>query len=309
MTLTIIIISYNTKELTIECIESIYAQESKIHFNIIILDNNSVDGSADAIFEKFPEIKLIRSNDNVGFAPGNNICAKQVKSEYMLLLNPDTVVLDNAIDKLMQFAEQFPQAGIWGGKTLYDANTLNPTSCWRKMTLWNLFCRTTGLTGIFPRSSLFNSEAYGDWDRNSIKEVDIVTGCFFLLKTDLWNELGGFDPQFFMYGEEADLCLRASRIGYQPMVTNDAAIIHYGGKSETEEADKLIKLLKGKVQLLRSHWGTYKLPIGLLLIAGWPLVRTLLFRCVSIFSPRYKPKFEMWNKVWLAKAEWLKGYE
>lgn len=309
MLLTIIIISYNTKDLTLACIESIYEQESKLDFNIIVLDNNSADGSADAIAEKFPGVNLIRSVDNVGFAPGNNICAKQVKSEYILLLNPDTVVLDNAIDKLIQFAEQFPYAGIWGGKTLYDANILNPTSCWREMSLWNLFCRTTGLTGIFPRSSLFNSEAYGDWDRNSIREVDIVTGCFFLIKTKLWNELGGFNPKFFMYGEEADLCLRASRLGYQPMVTNDATIIHYGGKSETEEADKLIKLLKGKVQLLRSHWGPFKLPLGLFLIAGWPMVRTLLFRCISIVSPIHKSKFEMWNKVRLAKTEWLKGYE
>src|SRR5690606_28786133 len=137
---------------------------------------------------------------NHGFAKGNNIAAARARGEYLLLLNPDTVVRDGAIDRLMAFAEREPRARIWGGRTLFADGSLNTSSCWRRMSLWNIFCRTAGLTGVFPRSALFNSEAYGGWDRGTERQVDIVSGCFFLIARADWKRLGGFDPVFAMYG-------------------------------------------------------------------------------------------------------------
>src|SRR5204863_9530333 len=148
---------------------------------------------------------------NVGFARANNIAAKEAKGRYLLLLNPDTVVLESGIDRLVAFAEARPGARIWGGRTLYGDRSLNPTSCWRRMTLWNVFCRTTGLSGIFPSSRHFNSDSYGRWDRSTVGEGDIVTGCFLLIQRGFWQRLGGCDAKFFMHGEEADLCRRAAK--------------------------------------------------------------------------------------------------
>ena len=110
------------------------------------------------------------------------------------------------------------------------------------MSLWNLFCRAVGLTGLFPQSRLFNAEAYGGWKRDTEREVDIVTGCFFLIEHRFWDTLGGFDPLFFMYGEEADLCLRARPLGARPRITPDARIVHYGGASERVRAEQIIRV-------------------------------------------------------------------
>ena len=129
------------------------------------------------------------------------------------------------------------------------------------MTLWSVFCNATGLNRL-QKSRLFNSEGYGGWDRNSTRTVDIVSGCFFLTDRALWEQLQGFDPTFFMYGEEADFCLRARQIGAQPMIAPTATIVHYGGVSEPDQADKHIKLLAGKVTLMTRHWPALPVPNG-----------------------------------------------
>lgn len=311
--LSIIIVSYNTKELTCACLKSVYEQTQAIHYEVIVLDNNSADGSAIAIETQFPQVNLIKSTVNLGFAEGNNVCAKQANGDYLLLLNPDTVVLNQAIEKLANFSAVYPKAGVWGGRTLFANQSLNPTCCWKKMDAWNLFCRASGLASLFAKSSFFNSEPYGGWKRDSIKQVDIVSGCFFLIKTTLWEQMNGFDKRFFMYGEEADLCLRLAKLGYSPMITPEAEIIHYGGASEAVRSDKLIKLLKAKIQLIRNHWGE-PMPVkfGVFLLALWPFSRYLAFKILS-FNPltsseKIRTSHEVWRKVWYARTEWLKGY-
>lgn len=309
--LSIIIISYNTKQLTIDCIKSVLDQTRKTSYELIIIDNQSPDGSAEAIRKEFPDINLIASEENLGFAKANNLAAEKANGEYILLLNPDTVILDNAIDRLMEFAAEKPDAGIWGGRTLYGDKSLNPTSCWKRMTLWNVFCRTSGLTGIFPRSEFFNSESYGKWKRDSIREVDIVTGCFLLITKELWNRLDGFDPAFFMYGEEADLCLRAAKIGATPTVTPEATIIHYGGASEAIRSDKMVKLLKGKMSLIKRHWSPALSPIGTFTFMLWPLSRSIALKVLSTVLPSQKElseKAQTWKEIWSRRDEWRSGY-
>lgn len=309
--LSIIIISYNTKQLTLECIKSVLDQTTDTSYELIVIDNNSPDQSAEAIQQQFPHINLIASKENLGFAKANNLAAEKASGEYILLLNPDTVVLDKAIDKLVHFAAVNPHAGIWGGRTLYGDKSLNPTSCWQKMTLWNVFCRTSGLTGIFPASEFFNSESYGKWKRDTVREVDIVTGCFLLITTELWNSLKGFDPAFFMYGEEADLCLRAEKLGAKPIVTPDATIIHYGGASEAIQSDKMVRLLKGKVSLIKRHWSPMTAPLGTLLFMLWPLTRSLALKIISKFLPGktgLKDRAQTWGEIWKRRKEWRSGY-
>ena len=122
------------------------------------------------------------------------------------MLNSDTLIMDGAIDRLLAFAAERPDAKIWGGRTLLGNRTLDPASCWRRMTLWSVFCRTFGLAAAFPNSNLFNAEGYGGWDRSTEREVDIVTGCFLLIEKELWQRLRGFDPRF----------LRTARSGSVP---------------------------------------------------------------------------------------------
>ncbi len=208
-TVSVLVVSYNTREMTLDCLRSIVA-ETHMPYEVIVVDNASLDGSADAIAAEFPKVHLMAETENHGFAKGNNIAAATARGEYILLLNPDTVVLNGAIDKLVAFARAKPEAKIWGGRTLYGDGTLNRTCCFQHMTLWKIFCRATGLAVLF-RNHRAVSEAYGGWDMNDVRSVDIVTGCFFLIPRRLWEDLGGFNLAYFMYGDEADLCLRAKK--------------------------------------------------------------------------------------------------
>lgn len=303
--LSILVISYNTRELTLECLRSVFDQTEPGTFEVILVDNLSSDGSADAIEAEFgTRIRLIRSERNIGFAAGNNQAALHARGEYLLLLNPDTVVLDRAIDRLLAFASRRPEAGIWGGRTLFANGTLNPASCWKRQTLWSVFCVASGLSSIFRNSSLFNPEAYGGWDRGTEREVDIVSGCFLLIGRNTWERLNGFDPAFFMYGEEADLCLRSRQLGCRPRVTPEATIVHHGGASERVRADKMVRLLTAKVRLIRRHWPVPTRDAGVRLLAAWPLTRSLAWRVRGIVGGA-RPAAASWTQVWQRRTEWL----
>ena len=156
--LSIIVVSYNTCEMTLECLRSIREQTKDTHFEIIVVDNNSKDNSVEAISREFPNIILISLEENLGFAGANNLAAKKARGRRILLLNPDTLVLDRAIDNLFAFADQNPSCRVWGGRTLRGDGSLDPASCWRRMSLWSLACFALGLTYLAPKSAILNPE-------------------------------------------------------------------------------------------------------------------------------------------------------
>lgn len=312
---SILVVSYNTRAMTLDCLTSLEAETRTPH-EVVVVDNASTDGSADAIAEafppaRFPHVRLIRSPDNLGFAAANNVAAKHARARYILLLNPDTVVLDGAVDRLLAFAAAMPHARIWGGRTLFADGSLNPGSCWQRMTLWNLFCRAAGLAHLFPRSSIFNNEAYGGWQRDQSSRVSIVTGCFFLIERGLWERLGGFNRAFFMYGEEADLCLRARAFGADPHITPEACIIHHGGASEKVRADKMVRLLAGKATLINRHLPAWQQPLAQLLLQSWPLSRYMVVELAGRLSrsSSLREKSAVWAEIWRRRPAWKQGYD
>jgi len=306
--LSIVIVSYSTREMTLECIASVKA-ETQTPFEVIVVDNASSDGSAEAIAKSHPDVKLIPEHINHGFGPAHELALKHARAPWILLLNPDTVVLDGALDKLLAFAKTQPQAKIWGGRTLFGDMTLNPASCFARITLWSIFCRVTGLNGIFRKSGMFNSEYYGAWPRNQAREVDIVSGCLFLIRREFWDALGGFDPAFTMYGEEADLCLRAHKLGAKPMITPDATIIHHGGASERVRSDKLVRLMRAKIELIQRHFPPGQRRVGTALFRLWPLSRRLAYATGARLIGRdtLKEPAAAWKSVWARRAEWQTG--
>ena len=306
---SIVIVSYNTMDMTLACLNSIYEQ-TECNFEVVVVDNASTDGSAQAIQKDFPQTKLIAETVNHGFGAAHHVALPYCQAPRLLLLNPDTVVLDGALDRLLAFSRQRPKAGIWGGRTLYADGRLNPSSCWRRQTPWSLFCRASGLAAIFPNSSFFNVETYGGWQRDDVREVDIVSGCFFLISRKKWDELGGFDPIFKMYGEEADLCLRARKIGLRPIITPDATIIHHGGASERVRSDKLVRLLRAKAELIKRHFSPSMRGLGLFLLKLWPLSRHMILSIVSRLSnsDRFQESAAAWRTVWQRRIEWRDGF-
>jgi N-acetylglucosaminyl-diphospho-decaprenol L-rhamnosyltransferase len=307
---SVIIVSYNTCDMTLACINSVLAQSRSTQIEIIVVDNGSTDGSADAIEKSFHNIDLIKSSENLGFAKGNNLAAQRASGKYILLLNPDTVILDNAIERLLKFANSNPAAGIWGGRTVFADGSLNPASSWGFMSLTSLFFHSIGLSALFRSSSFFNPEAYGNWRRDSVRHVDIVTGCFLLITKNLWNRLDGLDESFFMYAEEADLCYRAKALGAHPIVTPDAKIIHYGGASEATRSGKMIKLLKGKSTFIKKHWNGVFAKLGILLLELAVLVRLLGFSSLGLFTQhkKYTQLAQEWWVIWSSRKSWSSGY-
>jgi GT2 family glycosyltransferase len=278
-----------------------------VSMDVVVVDNASSDGSADAIETECPDIKLIRSAKNLGFGPANNLAARHANGKYVLLLNSDTVVLDAAIDRLISFAEEHPKALIWGGRTMFADGTLNPSSCWRHMSLWSLFCHATGLTSYFKSNGLFNREAYGGWQRDTQRAVEFISGCFLMTTREMWDDLEGFDEKFFMYAEEADLCHRATLLGARPMVTPKSTIIHYGGKSEAAHEDKLIKLFAGRMTFVMKHWSPARAKSARCLMLLHCGLRAILERVragVKLNNSANRP----WSGLLKQRQKWMNGY-
>lgn len=295
--LSIIVVSYGTRALTLGCLDSIRA-ETEVPYDLIVVDNASPDDSCAAIRTHFPEVRLVALSENRGFAAACNRGAAEARGAYILLLNPDTIVRGHAIDRLLNFARQRPGAGIWGGRTIYEDGTLNPLSCSRRPTLWNLLCSGLALDTRFRGSAVFDSLNYGNWQRDSEREVDIVSGCFLLIKRDLWDRLGGFAPEFFMYGEDTDLCLRAHALGFHPRITPDATIVHAGSGTEDDKIRKIRQVLAARALLVRKHFSPLLRPLALMLIALRPMVGRVMAR------RELRP---LWSDIWALRRDWLAG--
>ena len=304
---SVIVVSYNTRAMTLDCLASL-AAETTVPHEVIVLDNASPDGSAAAIAEAFPDLQLIASETNHGFARANNIAARAARGAYLLLLNPDTVVLDRAVDRLVAFARRTPEAGIWGGRTLDAERRLNPMSVFGDQTLWSLFCRATGLTVAFRGSAVFNPEDYGGWARDSERAVDVVQGSFLLITRALWEALGGFDPSFVMYGEEADLCRRARSLGARPRMTPEATIVHYAGAASRFRSDKAVLVLKARVTLARRYLPAWQRPLGLFLLRMGPFTRWVGGGLLARLTGRSGPAAAHWGAVWAARGDWQHGF-
>jgi len=306
--LDIVVVSYNTRELTLRALHSIYEQTIQTSFRLVVVDNDSQDGSADAIENAFPQLTLIRSSRNLGFSGGVNLGAKQFQSDYLLLLNPDTVILEGAIDTLFSFAQQKPNNGIWGGVTFNDDMSLNTHNAWSKPTTLTLLFSAFGLSKAFSSSCFFNKANYGCWQRDTEYEIDMLQGCFFLTQRSLWEQLGGLDETFFMYGEESDYCLKAIHQGYRPIITPNAKIIHHGGASEVTLSGKMIKLLKGKVELVNRHSSTWEKPLHRTLLLLYVINKTLTSRLLSIIKVKKKTQATEWKNILMERKSWLKGW-
>lgn len=306
--LTVIIVSYNTCALTLKAIETLYATTLNTRFRTVVYDNASSDGSAEAIAQTFPQVEVIASDENLGFAKANNLVAASAVTEWLLLLNPDTECHAGAVDNLLRFSKVHPRAGITGGRTTFPDGSLNVASCWQRITPWSAFCKASALSSIFRNSAFFNPESMGGWQRDSVREVDIVVGCFLMVRRNLWNELGGFDLRYFMYGEEADLCLRAGAIGYRPMITPDAEIMHLVGAASKTVAEKYTLSAKARMTLMQDHWPAWQVPFGRATLKAWAGSRAFGLAVVARLTGRKKEAAKKWAGIWAARHDWLAGY-
>jgi N-acetylglucosaminyl-diphospho-decaprenol L-rhamnosyltransferase len=304
---SILLVTYRCREAARDCLRSI-AENAHIDHELVVVDNASQDGTVEMVQSEFPDARLVALPENIGFAAGVNRAAAEASGEYLLLLNPDTLVHPGAVKNLVAFAQAHPEHGVYGGRTLDPDGRVNPGSCWGAPSLWSLFCFATALSTIFKRNRVFDPESLGGWQRDTVREVDIVTGCLMLVPRALWAELGGFDTRFFMYGEDADLAFRARALGYRPAITPGAVITHEIGVSSATREDKLILLFRGKATLLRKHWPTFRRRVGLRLLVAGVGLRALEASLLRRWRAASGLRASFWPGVWRSRFDWTQGY-
>ncbi len=231
MKLSIIIVNYNVKYFLEECLHSVFRAVAQLPAEVIVVDNNSVDGSVEWIKEKFPTVKIIANKENVGFSKANNQGIKESRGEYVLLLNPDTVVQEDTFIKSVQFMDGHADAGALGVKMVDGKGNFLPESKRGFPSPWAAFCKMTSLNALLPHSKIFNQYYMGHLPENEVNQVAVLAGAFMLLRKSAIDKTGWLDEDFFMYGEDIDLSWRIVQGGFKNYYFPDTKIIHYKGES------------------------------------------------------------------------------
>jgi GT2 family glycosyltransferase len=305
---SVILIGYKTRQELARALPSLLTSSPGVDLEVVLVDNASGDGTVEWVGQAHPSVRVIALAENVGFARAVNLAAEAASGEYLLLLNPDTEVRPGAVDALLTFARANPRAGLVGGRTLTDDGHTEPSCCWGEPTLWSTLCFATGLSTAFRGRALFDPEALPGWERDSVREVGVVTGCLLLASATTWRELGGFDPRFFMYGEDTDLSMRARAAGYRPAITPAAEVVHTIGASSAVPANRRVMISRGKATLFRKHWGPVKGRLGVGLLAAGVGLRAGLGLAAARVRGGLSPDQEGWVGAWRRRREWLGGY-
>lgn len=282
MQLSIIIVNYNVKEFLLNLLDSLHKAVSKFDSEIIIVDNASDDGSLEAVRNKYPDVTLIENKINVGFGAANNQALNIAKGKYFVLINPDTIVKEDTFTKLIEFLENTPDAGMVGCKVLNPDGTLQ-LACRRSFPgPWTSFTKITGLSKLFPNSKLFARYNLTYLDENETHEVDAISGSFMMMRREVYKKTKGFDPQFFMYGEDLDLCYRTQKEGYKVYYVHSTEIIHYKGESTKRSSIDETKVFYDAMHLfVRKHFSSFFI-VELILQAA------IFFRKLFAFSNLYR---------------------
>jgi N-acetylglucosaminyl-diphospho-decaprenol L-rhamnosyltransferase len=275
MDLSIIIVSWNTRDLLAACLASVRAfPPAGWTFDVWVVDNASTDGSAEMVRQQFPDVHLIETGANLGFAGGNNLAIERSNGRYLLLLNPDTELLPDALTELLAFMESQPAAAGGGSRLLNPDHTLQP-SCHPLPTLSRELSRLLHLDYFPPYYGSYNMR---HWDLAAPRRVDIVQGASFILRRTVLDAVGLLDDSYFMYSEEVDLCYRIHKAGWRLYWVPTSQVIHYGGQSTRQVADKMfVELYRGKVHYFRKNQGevttaVYKLILALAALPRLPLL-------------------------------------
>lgn len=231
MKLSIVIVNYNVKYFLEQCLLSVFKATEGIDNEIFVVDNNSVDGSVKMLSEKFPEVQVIENKDNKGFSKANNQAIKIAKGEFILLLNPDTVVEEDTFRKTIDFMDKHAEAGGLGVKMFDGKGNFLPESKRGLPKPVVAFYKIFGLSRLFPKSKTFGRYHLGFLDKDKIHEVDVLSGAFMMLRKDALDKVGHLDEDFFMYGEDIDLSYRIIKGGYKNYYFPETRIIHYKGES------------------------------------------------------------------------------
>lgn len=257
MQLSIIIVNYNVKYFLEQCLCSVQQAMATIEAEVIVVDNCSVDNSVDYLQQQFPFVQFIKNETNVGFGKANNIGASVAKGNYLLFLNPDTLVPEDCFTKCIRFFETHTNCGALGIKMLDGSGSFLPESKRAFPTPFTAFFKLIGAASLLPTSAIFNKYALGNLDANKNHEVDVLAGAFMLIKKNIFQASKGFDENFFMYGEDVDLSYRIQKMGYKNFYFSESCIIHFKGESTKRGSLNYVKMFYEAMSIFVSkHYHT-----------------------------------------------------
>ena len=284
MKLSVIIVNYNVRLLLEQCLLSVRKATEGIAAEVFVVDNVSTDGSLAYLIPLFPEVHFIANGENVGFSRANNQAIRLAKGEYVLLLNPDTVVGEETFKNVIHFMDEHPDAGAVGVKMIDGNGRFLPESKRSLPTPWNSFCKMFGLAGFFPHSPVFGKYRLLYLNKEDVHQVEVLSGAFMMMRQEALVKSGLLDETFFMYGEDIDLSYRILKSGYHIYYLPET-ILHYKGESTKKDSLRYVKIFYGAMVIFfKKHYPNYstlfsifiKMAIGLhaaLFVLKFPLMK------------------------------------
>ncbi len=345
MDLTVVIINYNVQYFLDQCLKSVFSSGKELAMEVIVVDNNSVDGSLEMVREKYPQVRLIANTENLGFSRANNQAIAMAKGRYVLLLNPDTVVEDDTLPRVVRFMDEHPDAGGLGVKMLDGQGRFLPESKRGLPTPAVAFYKIFGLARLFPKSKIFGKYHLGYLDPEQTNPVDVLSGAFMLLRKEALEKTGYLDEDFFMYGEDIDLSYRITQAGYKNYYFPETRIIHYKGESTKKSSvNYVLVFYNAMIIFARKHFSQKNARLFSFLInmavyfraavailnrflkrIFWPLLDALIIYTGFFFikssweeqvfsGPHYPPEFmyfivPVYILIWLFTVYFSGGYD
>jgi GT2 family glycosyltransferase len=259
MDVSVIIVNYNVKHFLEQALYSVQKASKNLQVEIIVVDNDSSDGSAQWVKEHFPDIEIIPNKENVGYARANNQAMKIASGRYFLILNPDTILQEDTIDTLVRFLDENSDVGAVGPKIIFPNGVFDYTCRRGFPTPWVSFSKLSGLSRLFPKSAFFSKYNLTYVDPDVALDVDALMGACMMISREAYRVVGGFDEEYFMYGEDIDWCYRISKAGWRVHYHPATQIIHYKGESTKRSSVKRNKHFYGAMHLFVRRHFHYKL--------------------------------------------------
>ena len=306
MQLSIIIVNYNVKYFLEQCLASVVKACKNIEAEIFVVDNNSTDGSKEFFAGRFPQVCFVWKNENTGFAKANNDIVKLAKGEKILFLNPDTVVAEDCFEKCLSFFLTKENIGAIGLRMIDGSGNYLPESKRGFPSLATSFYKMTGLTKLFPQSKYFAQYYLGHLPENKTNEVDVLAGACMMANKKVLEEVGSFDENFFMYGEDIDLSYRIQKAGYKNYCFAETTILHFKGESTQKQSLEYIRNFYGAMLLfVKKHYGNGTGKIYLLFLQAAITTKAITAGIKNLFKKPVAvlPKKPSGNKAFVISDE------
>ena len=309
MDFSIVIVSWNAKKFVLECLNSLLKLKELESSEIIVVDNDSSDGTPELVRESFPFVKLIRNDSNLGFGKANNIGIKEATGKYVFLVNSDVVVPEGCIESMLRYMEQNQDIGLLGPQMLGPDGSIH-RSTMRFPTFWRTFCHALVLDSLIKGSKLFGGFLMRDFGHDKTMDVDVLNGWFWMVRRTALVQVGLLDERFFIYGEDIDWCRRFHLAGWRVVIYHEAAALHYGGGSSARAPIRFyIEMQRANLQYWKKHCS--RLEIFGFLLNSWlhHTVRILGYgtMCMLSRSKRDEAAFKVERSI--ASIRWLLGHE